>query len=79
MMLWEIRRLKHDPQERDPNKKKLIQAAKVEAEFELNGSGFEGQMGYCHVLWGRQQAILRKKYGIKWRTPAEMNPDIIFD
>jgi len=71
--------LKHDLQERDPNKKKLIQAAEAEAEFELRGSGLDGQMGYCHVLWGRQQEILKEKYGINWRTPAEMNPDVMFD
>jgi hypothetical protein len=71
--------MKHDPQERDPNKKKLIQAAQAEAEFELRGSRLEGQMGYCHMLWGRQQKILKEKYGIKWRSPDEMNPDTMFD
>jgi hypothetical protein len=27
--------------------------------------------GACHILWGRQQKILKEKYGINWRTPAE--------
>jgi hypothetical protein len=35
--------------------------------------------GSCHILWGRQKQILEKRYGIKWRSPAEINPDVVFD
>jgi len=71
--------MKHDPQERDPTKKKLIQASETEAEYSMEQDGTIQLEGACHILWGRQQEILREKYGIKWRTPAEMNPNVIFD
>ena len=32
-----------------------------------------------HKLWCKQKEILLRDYGIEWKTPAEMNPDIIFD
>ncbi len=71
--------MRRDPQEKDPQKKKLIQAAETEAEFTMTQDGTIKFEGSCHILWGRQQAILREKYGISWRTPAEMNPQFIFD
>ena len=37
------------------------------------------QLGCCHRLWSLQKRILKEKYGITWHTPAELNPDIIFD
>ncbi len=69
----------HDPQERDPKKRKLIKAAETEAEYSMEQDGTIRLDGACHILWGRQQAILREKYGIRWRTPAEMNPEVMFD
>ena len=37
------------------------------------------QIGYCHAFWPLKQAVLRDDYGIDWKTPAEMNPTILFD
>jgi hypothetical protein len=71
--------MKTDPQERDPKKKKLIKAAEAEAEYSMEQDGTIELGGACHILWGRQQDILKEKYGINWRTPADMNPDIMFD
>lgn len=71
--------MKHDPQERDLKKKKLIKAAETEAEFSMEQDGTINLEGSCHILWERQQKILKEKYGIMWRSPAEMNPDKIFD
>ena len=39
----------------------------------------EGDLGYCHTFWHKNKEILRKKYKIRWKTPAEMNPFILFD
>ena len=36
-------------------------------------------LGACHSVWGMQKRILRERYGIDWKTPAEQNPDITFD
>ena len=37
------------------------------------------QIGSCHRLWAIQKQILKEKYGITWYTPAELNPEILFD
>lgn len=37
------------------------------------------QLGSCHWLWGMKKHILKEKYGITWYTPAELNPDVIYD
>lgn len=38
-----------------------------------------GKLGYCHLIWCKRKRILKEKYNIDWKTPAEMNPDVIFD
>lgn len=72
-------RLHHDPQEDDPELRPLIDAAEQEAEAQLLAEGHGLSLGFCHLLWPLQQTILREKHGIHWQTPAEMNPDVIFD
>lgn len=37
-----------------------------------------GGMGNCHAYWAKKKALLKKE-GIKWKTPAECNPYILFD
>jgi hypothetical protein len=56
--------------------------AKIDAEVEeaLKDSPIrEGQMGYCYTFWDKKQEILKQKYKIDWHTPAETNPDTLFD
>ncbi len=36
-------------------------------------------MGFCFKYWSKKKDLLKKKYGINWRTPHEMNPRVIFD
>ena len=45
----------------------------LEKEFEK-----EYGMGICHRYWKRKKVLL-KGYGIDWKSPAEMNPDVRFD
>jgi len=35
-------------------------------------------MGTCHRFWARKKELLARK-GIRWKSPAEMNPDVRFD
>lgn len=35
-------------------------------------------MGTCHRYWARKKELLKQR-GIDWKSPSEMNPDIIFD
>ena len=36
-------------------------------------------MGYCNNYWSAKKEILKEKYNIGWYTPAEENPDVIYD
>lgn len=36
-------------------------------------------LGFCHVYWHTKKRILKEKYNIDWRSPAELNPWIRFD
>lgn len=71
-------KLAHDPIEDDPATKELIDAAGEEAIAELGIKDFS-QMGTCHLIWHAQKRILKEQHGIQWRSPAEMNQDVIFD
>ncbi len=41
--------------------------------------GKGGYMGYCHLYWGAKKRILKEKYGIEWKSPAERNPHVCYD
>jgi len=66
-----------DPIEEDPHLRRVVAKARREAELHL--ADWPKEMGYCFVLWGEMKRILREEHGIDWRTPAEMNPNILFD
>ena len=36
-------------------------------------------MGYCHAYWPERAKVLMSKFGVEWRSPARMNPRVIFD
>lgn len=55
--------------------------ARVELEVERrikNEIGEGGYMGYCHRYWSVKKRILAE-YGIDWKTPQELNPEVNFD
>jgi hypothetical protein len=67
--------IKHDPQEDDPEKKKLIDEA-----GELAKMKFASFPGYkSHMIWNEQKTILKEKFGMDWKSPADMNPEIVFE
>jgi hypothetical protein len=69
----------HDPLEDDPKYKNIFKSIDAEVAEKLKGHPMQGAMGYCHVFWKTKKQILKEKYGIPWRSPAEMNPHILFD
>jgi hypothetical protein len=71
--------MRFDAQEFDPKLSATFKAAEVEAEANLTRNGTTKGLGYCHVFWQEKQRILRTKHAIKWHTPAELNPNAIFD
>ncbi len=70
---------KRDLKEYIPYFKKRIDLAHAEAEKILIEQRVDREMGYVHKLHGLQKSILKEKYKINWKTPAEMNKHIIFD
>jgi hypothetical protein len=69
--------MKHDKIEDNPKYRTQIEVAEKEAEEECKA--IKGKMGYCHVYWGTKKRILKEKYGIKWKSPAELNKHTKFD
>ena len=54
-----------------------------ELEIKLNSipeiSKHKGSHGYCHIYWNYKKSILNRDYNIDWKSPEELNPEIIFD
>ena len=42
-------------------------------------TGEGGYLGFCHIYWSAKKEVLREKFGIEWRSPAERHPHIIYD
>ena len=67
--------IEHDPVHGEVVAQVLDEVAK-RSETEL---GTDRVMGRCHWVWVRAKELLRKKYGLLWYSPAEMNPTTSFD
>lgn len=55
---------------------------KIEQELEKELSKLMENIprfGSCHYYWANKKRILKEKYGIDWKSPAELNPHICFD
>ena len=66
--------LKYDPTEDTP----AFQAIKNELEAKIIAKiGPNSGMGYCYLYWETKRDILKKDYGIEWKSPALLNPKII--
>ncbi len=40
---------------------------------------YQGQLGRIHAFWMEKKQILKEKYGIDWKSPAELNPLTSYD
>ena len=54
----------------------------IEPEMEqivrdLTGEG--EYLGFCHLYWETKKRVLKERYGIDWKSPADRYPHIIFD
>lgn len=68
---------KRDPIEDDPKFKEILAKAEAEAEEELKDE--RRGMGFCHLFWHTKKRILKEKYNVKWKSPADLNPHVMFD
>lgn len=51
----------------------------VEAKLEERFANAPRQMGFCFHFWTEKSELLAEEYGIEWRSPAQMNPHVMFD
>jgi len=63
---------KFDPQESDPKLRAIFSAADAAAERRVGNVKRDDQ--FVFRFWAEKKKILRQKYSIDWRTPAELNP-----
>jgi len=68
-----------DPIEKDPKYRNIFRKIDAEVDEALKDDPSKGKLGYCHIFWDTKQEMLKEKYGISWKTPTEMNPEILFD
>lgn len=52
---------------------------KIKIKLELNGYINENTIGFCHTYWALKKQILKSDYNIDWKSPAELNSEMIFD
>ena len=68
--------LKHDPVEWTSRYEEVIDEVERELEEELKDE--PRYMGFCFAYWSAKKAALARR-GVKWRSPNQMNPGVIFD
>ena len=69
--------LKRDPVEWTARWEEVIDQAEQIVAEQLAGEPMV--MGYCFGYWSAKAAVLADKFGIEWRSPAAMNPRVMFD
>lgn len=69
--------LKHDPIEWSAEYEHIIDDVEKKVG-ELLSNEPRG-MGFCFSYWNTKANVLSEYYGIEWRSPAIMNPGVIFD
>lgn len=72
-----ISRLKHDPLEWTSQWEEVIDMAD-EMTYSEMGS-YSRRMGFCHLFWSTRRHILYTRFQLEWRSPAAMNPKVLFD
>ena len=70
------RHLKFDPVERSQKWEEVIYRVEKECDERLKKE--IRRMGFCFLYWSVKGDVL-ERYGIHWKSPAEMNPKVIFD
>lgn len=71
--------LYYDPVEDDPRYAEVFRKIDAEVQEALANHPQRGSMGFVHLVWETKKRILLQKYGIGWKTPAELNPQVMFD
>jgi hypothetical protein len=67
---------KFDPQEANPKLRATFAAADAAAERRVGNVKRDDR--FVFRFWSEKKKILRRKYGIDWKTPAELNRHIAY-
>lgn len=51
----------------------------VESKLEERFASAPRFMGFCFTYWNAKRELLEEEYGIKWHSPSQMNPGVMFD
>lgn len=70
------RHLRFDPIERSEMWEEIIYDVEREVAHRLDFDKW--CMGFCFEYWSVKRDVLHEQ-GVRWRTPGEMNPDVMFD
>jgi hypothetical protein len=68
--------IEYDPIEDDPKYAAIFRAVNEQVRSRY-GSDTEGSS--VREMWEYKKRILRLEYGIAWRSPADLNPCVLFD
>jgi hypothetical protein len=68
---------RRDPIESNLRVKNMIDVANRETELAL--TGIPRGPGFCHQFWNTKQRILRDRYNVQWKSPADLNPQVRFE
>ena len=69
--------MKTDPVEQTPEY--LAIEEELEQEIRLQLQFVKRTRGYCYRYWEVKRKVLKKTYGIDWKSPKQLNPRIKFD
>ncbi len=69
----------HDPIEETPEYQKIEKELEKLIEQRLGDRYHQRPFGFCHIYWDVKKEILKEEFGIDWKSPDELNPNIIFD
>jgi hypothetical protein len=69
---------KFDAKELDPRFRRVVEEVNAEVTAEMRGKGSVGRLGSVHTYWRLKKEKLKAR-GIDWYSPAELNPDSIYD
>jgi len=67
---------KFDSKESDPKLRETFAAADAAAERRV--ANVRRDEKFIFHFWSTKKDILRRQYGIDWKTPAELNPQIAY-
>jgi hypothetical protein len=69
----------HDPVEDEPRYADIFKAIDDEVKELLVNHPQRGGEGFVNIYWSAKKNLLKQKYGIDWRSPGELNPQVRFD